>query len=238
MFDLTGHKALVTGASGGIGEAIARALHGAGATVGLHGTRREKLEELAAELGERVHVFPANLSDRDASEGAGRAADKAMDGVDILVNNAGITKDGLFVRMYDDDWDNVIEVNLTAAFRLTRGLTAPDDAPSLRPHRQHHLDRRRHRQSRPGQLLRRQGRHDRLVQVARPGNRLAQRHGQLRRARLHRQRHDRGAERQAEGRHHGRDPDAAHGRRRRRSPPPRCSWPPARPPTSPARRST
>jgi 3-oxoacyl-[acyl-carrier protein] reductase len=123
MFDLTGRKALVTGASGGIGEAIARALHGAGATVGLHGTRREKLEELAASLGERVHVFPADLSDRDAQKALAETADKAMDGVDILVNNAGITKDGLFVRMSDDDWDKVIEVDLTAAFRLTRGLT-------------------------------------------------------------------------------------------------------------------
>jgi 3-oxoacyl-[acyl-carrier protein] reductase len=123
MFDLTGRKALVTGASGGIGEAIARALHGAGAIVGLHGTRREKLEELAASLGERVHVFPADLSDRDAQKALAETADKAMDGVDILVNNAGITKDGLFVRMSDDDWDKVIEVDLTAAFRLTRGLT-------------------------------------------------------------------------------------------------------------------
>ncbi|GGD14451.1 3-oxoacyl-[acyl-carrier-protein] reductase [Aureimonas glaciei] len=123
MFDLTGRKALVTGASGGIGEAIARALHGAGATVGLHGTRREKLEELATSLGDRVHVFPADLSDRDAQKALAETADKAMDGVDILVNNAGITKDGLFVRMSDDDWDKVIEVDLTAAFRLTRGLT-------------------------------------------------------------------------------------------------------------------
>ncbi|KQT52920.1 MULTISPECIES: 3-oxoacyl-[acyl-carrier-protein] reductase [unclassified Aureimonas] len=123
MFDLTGRKALVTGASGGIGEAIARALHQSGATVGLHGTRREKLDALAADLGERAHVFPADLGNRDDQKALAEAADKAMDGVDILVNNAGVTKDGLFVRMSDDDWDKVIEIDLTAAFRLTRGLT-------------------------------------------------------------------------------------------------------------------
>ena len=124
MFDLTGRKALVTGASGGIGEAIAKVLHGAGAVVGLHGTRKEKLDELAASLGgERVHVFPADLGDRDAQKALAETVDAAMEGVDILVNNAGITKDGLFVRMSDEDWDRVIEVDLTAAFRLTRGLT-------------------------------------------------------------------------------------------------------------------
>ncbi|WP_182085690.1 3-oxoacyl-[acyl-carrier-protein] reductase [Aureimonas sp. ME7] len=123
MFDLTGRKALVTGASGGIGEAIARTLYGAGATVGLHGTRREKLDELAGELGERAHVFPADLGSRDGQKSLAEAAEAGLDGVDILVNNAGITKDGLFVRMSDDDWDRVIEVDLTAVFRLTRGLT-------------------------------------------------------------------------------------------------------------------
>ncbi len=125
MFELTGRKALVTGASGGIGEAIARMLHAQGATVGLHGTRREKLDALAADLGERVHVFPADLSDRDAVKGLGEEAEATLDGVDILVNNAGITKDGLFVRMSDDDWDSVIEVNLTSVFRLTRQLAHP-----------------------------------------------------------------------------------------------------------------
>ena len=125
MFDLTGKKALVTGASGGIGEAIARALHAQGATVGLHGTRVERLEALAAELGERVAIFPANLSDRDAVKALGQKAEADLGGVDILVNNAGITKDGLFVRMSDADWDAVLEVNLTAVFRLTRELTHP-----------------------------------------------------------------------------------------------------------------
>ncbi|MCO6050929.1 3-oxoacyl-[acyl-carrier-protein] reductase [Mesorhizobium sp. RP14(2022)] len=125
MLDLTGKKALVTGATGGIGEAVARALHAQGATVGLHGTRTEKLEALAGELGERVKIFPANLSDRDSVKALGQKAEAELEGVDILVNNAGITRDGLFVRMSDDDWDAVLEVNLTAVFRLTRELTHP-----------------------------------------------------------------------------------------------------------------
>ena len=125
MFELTGQKALVTGASGGIGEAIAKALHSAGATVGLHGTRREKLESVAAELGERVHVFPADLSDREAVKSLAKAAEETLDGVEILVNNAGVTRDGLFVRMSDEDWDAVLGVNLTSVFHLTRELTHP-----------------------------------------------------------------------------------------------------------------
>ncbi|MEM5494051.1 3-oxoacyl-[acyl-carrier-protein] reductase [Hoeflea sp. AS16] len=125
MFDLTGRKALVTGASGGIGEAIARQLHSQGATVGLHGTRVERLDALAADLGDRVMTFPADLSDRDAVSALGKAAEERLEGVDILVNNAGITKDGLFVRMSDDAWDQVLEVNLTAVFRLTRELAHP-----------------------------------------------------------------------------------------------------------------
>ncbi|MGO8464503.1 3-oxoacyl-[acyl-carrier-protein] reductase [Rhizobium leguminosarum] len=125
MLDLSGRKALVTGASGGIGEEIARLLHKQGAIVGLHGTRVEKLEALAADLGERVKIFPANLSDRDEVKALGQKAEADLEGVDILVNNAGITRDGLFVRMSDEDWDSVIEVNLTATFRLTRELTHP-----------------------------------------------------------------------------------------------------------------
>ncbi|MBY5459300.1 3-oxoacyl-[acyl-carrier-protein] reductase [Rhizobium leguminosarum] len=125
MFDLSGRKALVTGASGGIGEEIARLLHKQGAIVGLHGTRVEKLEALAADLGERVKIFPANLSDRDEVKALGQKAEADLEGVDILVNNAGITRDGLFVRMSDEDWDSVIEVNLTSTFRLTRELTHP-----------------------------------------------------------------------------------------------------------------
>ncbi|MRN44570.1 MULTISPECIES: 3-oxoacyl-[acyl-carrier-protein] reductase [unclassified Brucella] len=125
MFDLTGRKALVTGATGGLGEAIARALHAQGAIVGLHGTREEKLKELAAELGERIFVFPANLSDREAVKALGQKAEEEMGGVDILVNNAGVTRDGLFVRMSDEDWDAVLAVNLTSVFNLTRELTHP-----------------------------------------------------------------------------------------------------------------
>lgn len=122
MFELNGRKALVTGATGGIGEAIARCFHEQGATVGLHGTRQEKLDALAREFGDRVHVFPANLSDRDAVKKLGETTEKEMDGIDVLVNNAGITRDGLFVRMNDEDWDNVLAVNLTAVFNLTRAV--------------------------------------------------------------------------------------------------------------------
>ena len=125
MFDLTGRKALVTGATGGIGEAVARALHAAGATVCIHGTRVEKLEALAGELGDRVKVFPANLSDRAEVKALGQKAETELEGVDILVNNAGITRDGLFVRMSDDDWDAVLDINLGSVFRLTRELTHP-----------------------------------------------------------------------------------------------------------------
>ncbi|TYB81290.1 3-oxoacyl-[acyl-carrier-protein] reductase [Maritimibacter fusiformis] len=121
MFDLTGKRALVTGASGGIGGAIARALHGAGATVGLSGTRTEPLEALAAELGERAHVLPCNLSDPDAVDALPKAAVEAMGGLDILVNNAGITRDQVFMRMSDEDWQTVLDVNLTATMRLCRG---------------------------------------------------------------------------------------------------------------------
>ncbi|SEH32516.1 3-oxoacyl-[acyl-carrier-protein] reductase [Magnetospirillum fulvum] len=120
MFDLSGKTALVTGASGGIGGAIARALHAQGAVVGLHGTRREALDTLAAELGERVHVLPANLSDSAAVEQLAKDAEAALGAIDILVNNAGLTRDGLVLRMKDEDWQTVLDVNLTAAFRLCR----------------------------------------------------------------------------------------------------------------------
>ena len=125
MFDLTGKCALVTGASGGIGGAIAKALHGAGATVGLSGTRVEPLEALAAELGERAHVLPCNLGDGEAVDALPKQAIEAMGALDILVNNAGITKDQIFMRMSDDDWQAVIDVNLTATMRLCRGAMRP-----------------------------------------------------------------------------------------------------------------
>ncbi|HYA80994.1 MAG TPA: 3-oxoacyl-[acyl-carrier-protein] reductase [Methylocystis sp.] len=120
MFDLTGKTALVTGASGGIGRDIARALHGAGASVALSGTRRDALEALAAEFSERVCVLPCNLSDKGETEKLVPAAEAAMCGLDILVNNAGVTRDGLFMRLKDEDWDEVLNVNLTSAFRLMR----------------------------------------------------------------------------------------------------------------------
>lgn len=123
MFDLTGKTALVTGASGGIGAAIAKALHAKGATVALHGTKVEALEALAAELGERAHVVPANLSDPAQVEELAKKAEAALGGgVDILVNNAGLTRDGLVLRMKDEDWQSVLDVNLTAGFRLSRAL--------------------------------------------------------------------------------------------------------------------
>ncbi|WIV49541.1 3-oxoacyl-[acyl-carrier-protein] reductase [Marivivens sp. LCG002] len=122
MFDLTGKNALVTGASGGIGGEIAKALHAAGATVGLSGTRVEPLEALAAELGERVHVLPCNLSDAAAVDALPKQAAEAMGSVDILVNNAGITRDNLFMRMSDDEWESVLNVNLTSTMRLCKGV--------------------------------------------------------------------------------------------------------------------
>ena len=123
MFDLTGKTALVTGASGGIGGAIAKALHAQGATVVLSGTRAEALEALKAELGSRAFIAPANLSDIASVEALPKAAEEAAGaGIDILVNNAGITRDNLFMRMKDDEWDQVIAVNLTAAFRLSRAV--------------------------------------------------------------------------------------------------------------------
>ncbi|MEL7106296.1 MAG: 3-oxoacyl-[acyl-carrier-protein] reductase [Pseudomonadota bacterium] len=121
MFDLSGKSALVTGASGGIGADIARALHMAGAHVGLSGTREDPLRALADELGDRAHVLPCNLSDPSAVDALPKVAAEAMGSLDVLVNNAGITRDGLFMRMSDDDWQSVLDVNLTATMRLCRG---------------------------------------------------------------------------------------------------------------------
>jgi len=120
MFDLTGKTALVTGATGAIGDAIARALHKQGATVAISGTRREALDTLAGELGERVHVLPCDLGNAEQVEALVPAAEEAMQKLDILVANAGVNKDNLFVQLKDEDWDKVIAVNLTATFRLTR----------------------------------------------------------------------------------------------------------------------
>lgn len=120
MFDLTGKAALVTGASGGIGEAILRCLHESGANVAISGTRAERLQELAGEFSERVHVLPCDLRDRDAVNALAAQAEEALGQIDILVNNAGITHDNLFMRMKDEEWDDVIAVNLTSVFVLIR----------------------------------------------------------------------------------------------------------------------
>ena len=120
MFDLTGKTALVTGATGGIGAEIARALHGAGAHVVLSGTRESVLADLATELGGRTSIVPANLSDSAAVDGLIGLAEAAAGQVDILVANAGITRDGLLLRMKDDDWEQVLKVNLESYFRLSR----------------------------------------------------------------------------------------------------------------------
>lgn len=121
MFDLTGKCALITGASGGIGSQIARALYAQGATVALSGTRSAPLQDLAAELGDRAHVLTCDLSDTAMVDGLPKAAADLMGSLDILVNNAGITKDNLFMRMSDEEFQSVIDINLTATFRLCRG---------------------------------------------------------------------------------------------------------------------
>lgn len=120
MFDLSGKSALVTGASGGLGGAIAQALHAQGAIVAVSGTRRDALDALAGQLGERVHVLPCNLADKDEVEQLIPSAEQAMGKLDILVANAGLTRDNLFVQMRDEEWDEVLNINLTATFRLTR----------------------------------------------------------------------------------------------------------------------
>src|SRR5262245_62348470 len=123
MFALTGKTALVTGATGGIGGAIARGLHGQGATVAISGTRRDALDQLAQTLGSRCHVLPCDLADKEQVEALVPQAEEKMEKLDILVANAGITKDNLFVQLRDEDWDQVIAVNLTATFRLARAAT-------------------------------------------------------------------------------------------------------------------
>lgn len=120
MFQLTGKTALVTGATGGLGGAIARALHKQGATVAISGTRKDVLDALAGELKDRVHVLPCDLSDKEQVEALVPQAEAAMEKLDILVANAGVTKDNLFVQLRDEDWDTVININLTATFRLSR----------------------------------------------------------------------------------------------------------------------
>ena len=122
MFRLDEKNALITGASGGIGGAVARTLHAAGATVALSGTRVEPLQALAAELGDRVHVLPCNLSDAEAVTNLPKQAVEAMGSVDVLVNNAGVARDNLFMRMSDDEWESVLDINLTSTMRLCKGV--------------------------------------------------------------------------------------------------------------------
>ena len=125
MFDLTDKCALITGASGGIGGAIAKAFHASGARVGLSGTRQDALEALAKELGEGAFALPADLSSADAPDQLIKDAETAMGGTDILINNAGLTRDQLAMRMSDEDWSQVLDVNLTAAFRLSKACLRP-----------------------------------------------------------------------------------------------------------------
>ncbi|NNC36875.1 MAG: 3-oxoacyl-[acyl-carrier-protein] reductase [Acidimicrobiales bacterium] len=126
MFDLSGKRALITGATGGLGSEIARVLHSQGATVALSGTRAEKLDELAKELGGNAYAAPCNLSDSDAVDALpGQAAELMGGNVDILISNAGLTRDGLLMRMKQDDWDLVLKVNLEAYFRLTKACLRP-----------------------------------------------------------------------------------------------------------------
>ena len=122
MFDLTGKNALITGASGGIGGAIAKALHGAGAQVALSGTRGAPIEELAQDLCGNAHVLLCNLSDMEAVDSLPKQATEAMGSVDILINNAGVTRDNLLMRMSDDEWQTVLDINLTAAMKLCKGV--------------------------------------------------------------------------------------------------------------------
>ncbi len=122
MFDFTEKTALITGATGGIGAEIAKSLHAQGAIIGISGRNEEKLNTLATELGERVHILPADLSNSDAIKDLVKRADDAMGHIDILVNNAGLTRDGLSMRMSDDDWQDVLNVNLTAPFKLAQAV--------------------------------------------------------------------------------------------------------------------
>ncbi len=204
MFDLTGRKALVTGATGGLGQAIARALHAQGATVALSGTRPEALEALAAELGERASpVLPPTCPTRTRSRALVPAAEAAIGPLDILVNNAGITRDNLFMRMKDEEWEQVLAVNLTAAFRLSRA--AVKGMMRRRCGRIVNIGSVVGTTGNPGQgnyAAAKAGLvgHD---QGAGRGGRLARDHRQLRRPGLHQLADDRRAEREAARGHPG-----------------------------------
>ncbi len=200
MFDLTGMTALVTGASGGIGSAIAKGLAAQGARLAVSGSNAEKLEAFRAELGGDHVALPCNLSDGAAVDALVPQAVEALGGkLDILVNNAGVTRDNLAMRMKDEEWDTVIRVNLEAAFRLIRAAARPMmKARYGRSSRS--LGGRRDRQSGAGQLRRVEGGSGRHVQGAGAGTRQPQHHRQLRRARFHPLGDDRRAARGAEDR--------------------------------------
>ena len=191
MFDLSGQTGLVTGASGGIGGAIAKALHRQGAEVMLAGTRSAALEALAGELGARVHIGLADLADPTAPERLAKEAEAAMGRVDILVNNAGITRDALALRMKDEDWQSVLEVNLTAQFRLTRAVLHGMVRRAPRTRHRDQLGRRGQRQCRAGELCRGKGRDDRHVEIDRRRDCRARHYRELRRAGLDRDGDDR-----------------------------------------------
>ena len=207
MFDLTGKRALVTGATGGLGGDIARTLHAQGAIVTLSGTRAEKLEELAAELGERAFIAPCNLSDGDAVDALPKQAAELMDGgVDILVSNAGLTRDGLLMRMKADDWNLVQKVNLEAYFRLTKaclrsmmkarygriiGITSVVGVTG---------------NPGPSQLCGLESRHDRFHQILGIRSRRARHNGKLYRAGFYRVSNDRCPQRETNRSHSNKNP--------------------------------
>ena len=197
MFRLDGKAALVTGASGGIGAAIARALHAQGANVALSGTRRDALEALAMQLGERAHVCPADLRDASEPDALVETAEKIVGPLHILVNNAGMTRDMLALRMSDEDWQSVLDVDLSAPFRLVRAVLR--GMVRRRAGRIINISSivARNRQCRAGQLCRRQGRIGRHEQGAGAGSRFAWHNHQCRGAGLCRHRDDRCAGRRA-----------------------------------------
>ncbi len=239
MFDLSGKMALVTGASGGIGGAIARALHAQGAHVVLSGTREEALAALRRELGERASIAPANLSEAESVDGLVAAAEAAAGmELDILVSNAGVTRDGLILRMKDEDWQPGDDGQPGELLPPRPQRPARHDAPPPRADHRHHLGGRRDGQRRPDQLRGLQGRHDRLHQGAGAGDRQPRHHRQLRRAGLHREPDDRRADRAAEDARSSatcRSAGSASARTWRR---PASIWPATRRPTSPARPCT
>ena len=152
MFDFSGKCALVTGAAGGIGRAIARQLHGQGATLALTDMKRAGMEELAKELGGRVHIIEANLTDPEAAGTLISEAEKAMGRIDILVNNAGLTRDNLGMRMKDDEWQAGPRRQSDRGVPAGPGVPAADDEAARGADHRHRVHRRRHRQCRPGQL--------------------------------------------------------------------------------------